>query len=80
MPEGQIKAQVKKQYTNEVKTSCKKTLDFSPFKESMEKIQPELIKDILERGIIFTGGIANFDGFIDYTQKKLEIEINIILL
>jgi rod shape-determining protein MreB len=46
-------------------------------KESMERIQPELIKDILERGIIFSGGIANYKGFVDYTQKKLEIDINV---
>jgi len=46
-------------------------------KESMERIQPELIKDILERGIIFTGGMANYEGFVKYTQSKLEMVVNI---
>jgi rod shape-determining protein MreB len=46
-------------------------------KESMELIQPELIQDILERGIIFAGGMANYNSLVNYAQEKLEIDINV---
>lgn len=46
MPDAQIEAQIKKQYTNEIKTSAKKPLDFSPFKESMKKISEERYKKL----------------------------------
>ncbi len=44
-------------------------------RESMEGIPPELIKDIMERGIIFAGGLANYDGFVNYLKKRMEINI-----
>jgi len=44
-------------------------------RESMEGIPPELIKDIMERGIIFAGGLANYTGFINYMKKALDINI-----
>ena len=44
-------------------------------RESMEGIPPELIKDIMERGIIFAGGLANYPGFINYMKKALDINI-----
>lgn len=44
-------------------------------RESMEGIPPELIKDIIERGVIFSGGLANYTGFINYLKKALDINI-----
>jgi len=44
-------------------------------RESMEGIPPELIKDIMERGIIFGGGLANYQGFVNYMKKAMEINI-----
>ncbi|MFP4461041.1 MAG: rod shape-determining protein [Thermotogota bacterium] len=44
-------------------------------KESMEGIPPELIQDIMERGIIFAGGLANYSGFINYLKRSLDINI-----
>ncbi|MCM1988765.1 amidase family protein [Oceanirhabdus seepicola] len=72
MPDGQIKAQVKKQYTNEVKTSCKKTLDFSPFKESMEKISEERFKE-LEELILHSDVTKIQEGFKNKTYSVEEV-------
>ncbi|WFD10933.1 amidase family protein [Tepidibacter hydrothermalis] len=46
MPDTQIEAQVQKQYIEEVKTSSKKTLDFSPFEKYMGKISDERYKEL----------------------------------
>lgn len=70
MPEGQIKAQVKKQYNDEVKTSCKKALEFSPFKESMEKINEERYKK-LEELILNSDVIEIQEG---YRNKSYSVE------
>ncbi|HPF17170.1 MAG TPA: rod shape-determining protein [Thermotogota bacterium] len=44
-------------------------------RESMEGIPPELIKDIMERGILFAGGLANYQGFVNYMKQAMEINL-----
>ncbi|MEA1883888.1 MAG: rod shape-determining protein [Thermotogota bacterium] len=62
---------------NEIWELMLKQLKFlvASIRESMEGIPPELIKDIMERGIIFAGGLANYSGFLDYIKTALEINI-----
>jgi rod shape-determining protein MreB len=62
---------------NEIWEVMLKQLEFlvASIRESMEGIPPELIKDIMERGIIFAGGLANYSGLLDYIKKALEINI-----
>lgn len=72
MPDGQIKTQVKKQYTEETKTSCKKSLDFSPFKESMEKMSKERYEELKE--LLLNSDVTKIqEGFKDKTYSVEEV-------
>lgn len=72
MPDGQIKTQVKKQYTEETKTSCKKSLDFSPFKGSMEKMSKERYKELNE--LLLNSDVTKIqEGFKDKTYSVEEV-------
>jgi len=69
-----VKKSVKKETIWEV-TRYEMDYLISAIRESLEGTQPELVTDILERGIIFAGGFSNYAGFVDYVNKKVEVQI-----
>ncbi len=62
---------------NEIWDSIRHHLDYliASLRESMDGMPPELIKDIMERGLVFAGGLANYSGFIDYVKQSMGINI-----
>lgn len=56
-----------------LKNDFKKIID--AIKQAIEKTEPELVKDIQEKGIILTGGSSLIDGMIEKLRKELKIPI-----
>ncbi len=46
-------------------------------KEAIEKTPPELLADMLDRGIVITGGGANLPGLDKYFSERLKLPVNI---
>ena len=56
-----------------LKNDLKKIID--SIKKEMEKTQPELVKDIREKGLILTGGSSLIDGMVEKLRKELKIPV-----
>lgn len=62
---------------NEIWDSMIHHLDYliASLRESMDGMPPELIKDIMERGLVFAGGLANYESFISHIKQSMGINI-----
>lgn len=47
-------------------------------KELLESVPPELTSDIIDKGMLLTGGFASVDGLDNYLIKKLGISVSVV--
>ena len=66
---------VQKVYVNELVPVIQKELDnmLSVVKDVFHEIPPELVSDIIEQGIVLTGGTSKLNGLPEFIQSRLGI-------